>query len=74
MPTHVTSTPRAALRCGQHFSPELALETDCWDVHETLKGGSPDFVLLDVRGRAALPGRMCPAPSAFRTARSRPSA
>lgn len=36
-----------------HFSKRLSLETDCWDVHESLKSGSPDFVLLDVRGPAA---------------------
>jgi len=36
---------------AKHFAQKLALETDCSDVHETLKGGAPDFVLLDVRGR-----------------------
>jgi len=37
----------AALR---HFERLLTLETDCWDVHEAMKNGSPDLVLLDVRG------------------------
>ena len=34
----------------RHFERLLTLETDCWDVHEAMKGGGPDFVLLDVRG------------------------
>jgi rhodanese-related sulfurtransferase len=38
--------PAAAL---SHFERRLALETDCSDVHETLKA-APDFVLVDVRG------------------------
>jgi rhodanese-related sulfurtransferase len=29
-----------------HFSRLLSLETDCWDVHEALSSGAPDFVLL----------------------------
>jgi rhodanese-related sulfurtransferase len=29
-----------------HFAGLLSLETDCWDVHEALRSGSPDFVLL----------------------------
>ena len=33
-----------------HFSQEFRFETDCWDVHETLKSGTPGFILLDVRG------------------------
>ena len=62
MSSHVTSTPPAPpSEAAQHFARKLALETDCWDVHDTLKGGSPDFVLLDVRGalayaRAHVPG------------------
>lgn len=31
------------------FTNRLAFETDCWDVHEALSTGAPDFVLLDVR-------------------------
>ena len=34
----------------KHFERLLTFETDCWDVHEALKDGIPDFVLLDVRG------------------------
>ena len=33
----------------RHFERLLTLETDCWDVHESVKTGNPDFVLLDVR-------------------------
>ena len=33
----------------EHFSSLLALETDCWDVHEAMRTGRDDFVLLDVR-------------------------
>ncbi|MGA9529874.1 MAG: rhodanese-like domain-containing protein [Terriglobales bacterium] len=38
--------PGDALR---HFERLLTFETDCWDVHEAMKNGNPDFVLLDVR-------------------------
>jgi rhodanese-related sulfurtransferase len=31
----------------------LAFETDCWDVHESLKSAKYDFVLVDVRGSNA---------------------
>ncbi len=34
-----------------HFSNLLALETDCWDVHESMAAGPVDFILLDVRGK-----------------------
>jgi rhodanese-related sulfurtransferase len=54
MNTLVTETPAApsdlALR---HFAEMLAFETDCWDVHESLKTGNVDFILVDVRGPAA---------------------
>lgn len=43
------ATPAEALT---HYQNLLRLETDCWDVHEALTGGQPDFVLLDVRGPA----------------------
>ena len=33
----------------RYFERLLALETDCWDVHESLKSENHDFVLLDVR-------------------------
>jgi len=54
MPTRVTDTPAApAAEALAHFARRLALETDCDDVHAGLRGGEPDFVLLDVRGPAA---------------------
>ena len=34
----------------RHFERLFTFETDCWDVHEAMKDGNPDFVLLDVRG------------------------
>ena len=34
----------------QHFQRLFTFETDCWDVHESLKSDNPGFVLLDVRG------------------------
>ena len=33
----------------EHFERLLALETDCWDVHQALHRGRQEFVLLDVR-------------------------
>ena len=51
MPSYVTETPAAlsdiALR---HFQDMLAFETDCWDVHESLKSTDADFIVVDVRG------------------------
>lgn len=32
-----------------HFSKRLTFETDCWDVWDAMRSGSPGFVLLDVR-------------------------
>ena len=53
MPTPVTepgfADPAAAML---HFERRLLLETDCDDVHESLKAGA-DFVLVDVRGPQA---------------------
>jgi rhodanese-related sulfurtransferase len=34
----------------QRYSERLTFETDCSDVHEAVKMGNQDFVLLDVRG------------------------
>ena len=54
MTTHVTATPPPPpFDAADHFARKLALETDCWDVRESMKGGGQDFVLLDVRGRSA---------------------
>lgn len=62
MPSLVTEIPAAPSEiAAAHFAKRLSLETDCWDVHETLKSGT--FILLDVRGPAAfarghLPGAL----------------
>lgn len=54
MASLVTEVPAASpADAAVHFARKLSLETDCWDVHASLKSGSPDFVLLDVRGPAA---------------------
>jgi rhodanese-related sulfurtransferase len=51
MSTHVTETPAAASdQALRHFEDMLRFETDCWDVHESLKSHAPDFILVDVRG------------------------
>ena len=62
MTTHVTATqPVPPSLAADHFSRKLALETDCWDVRESMRGGGQDFVLLDVRStsdyaKAHVPG------------------
>lgn len=54
MTTHVTATqPAPSLHAADHFSRKLALETDCWDVRESMADGGQDFVLLDVRSNSA---------------------
>lgn len=51
MPTHVTETPAAASDVAlRHFQTMLTFETDCWDVHESLKETDADFIVVDVRG------------------------
>jgi rhodanese-related sulfurtransferase len=53
MPSLVSETPAAASdEVAAHYARRLAFETDCWDVHESMRIGQPDFVLLDVRGPA----------------------
>ena len=43
----VTAVPAAdPEEARRHFEALLALETDCWDVHEAMASGHPDFVLL----------------------------
>jgi rhodanese-related sulfurtransferase len=43
-------TPAAdSAEAAKHFGAKFAFETDCWDVHETMTGAQPGFVLLDVR-------------------------
>ena len=54
MGTLVTETPVASSDVAlRHFEGMLAFETDCWDVHESLKSPNPDFILIDVRGPAS---------------------
>ena len=49
-PSAVNAVPPANAGVAlDHFSRLLELETDCWDVHESLTEGPIDFVLLDVR-------------------------
>ncbi|MEE9417517.1 MAG: rhodanese-like domain-containing protein [Acidimicrobiales bacterium] len=51
MTTLVTEfSPAESGAAVTHFTSLLAFETDCWDVHESMATGAPDFVLLDVRG------------------------
>ena len=50
MTTHVTETTAAPSELAvKHFQEMLAFETDCWDVHESLKSANPDFIVVDVR-------------------------
>ena len=54
MTTHVTEAAAAPSELAvRHFEEMLAFETDCWDVHESLKSASPDFIVVDVRGPGA---------------------
>jgi rhodanese-related sulfurtransferase len=48
--SYVTAIPAADSAAAlAHFDASLRFETDCWDVHDALASGAPDFVLLDVR-------------------------
>ncbi len=38
---------------AMHFERLLSLETDCWDVQESIKNGTDDFILLHVNGDEA---------------------
>jgi rhodanese-related sulfurtransferase len=50
MSSAVNAVPAAAPADAlAHFEARLAYETDCWDVHEAMSSGEPDFVLVDVR-------------------------
>lgn len=50
-PSAVAAVPAAHSAAAlAHFEASFSFETDCWDVHDALAGGAPDFVLLDVRG------------------------
>ncbi|MRW85016.1 rhodanese-like domain-containing protein [Pseudoduganella sp. FT26W] len=47
----VTAIPAADSAAAlAHFDASFRYETDCWDVHDAMSSGQPDFVLLDVRG------------------------
>src|SRR5262245_18751968 len=51
MSTHVTETPAASSALAvKHFKDMVAFETDCSDVHESLKYTTQDFIVVDVRG------------------------
>ena len=50
----VTTVPAApAAEAARHFSARLALETDAADVGAAVAAGEDDFVVVDVRSRAA---------------------
>ena len=54
MPSRVCAIPaEVPAKAAAHYAAKLSFETDCWDVHGSLRAGPADFVLLDVRGRAA---------------------
>jgi len=49
--SHVSDVPCAVPGdIEKRYAERLAFETDCWDVHETMRTNTMDFVLLDVRG------------------------
>jgi rhodanese-related sulfurtransferase len=50
MTSHITAVaPAASSDALQHFESALTFETDCWDVHDSIRTGNVDFVLFDVR-------------------------
>jgi len=54
MPTRVTEIPPASpADTLQYFEARMKLTTDCWDVHDSMEGGTADFALLDVRSRVS---------------------
>jgi hypothetical protein len=56
MSSTVTRTPAASTEMAlAHFARRISFETDCWDVHEPLASGQPDFVLFDVRSPGCSP-------------------
>jgi rhodanese-related sulfurtransferase len=53
MKNAVTEIPAASPEQAMaHFAAEFTFETDCWDVHDAMRSGSPGFVLVDVRSPA----------------------
>lgn len=54
MSNAVTQVPAApAALAIAHFEAEFTFETDCWDVNDAMKHGTPGFVLVDVRSHEA---------------------
>jgi rhodanese-related sulfurtransferase len=48
---YVSDIPAADSKSVEaRYAERLSFETDCWDVHEDIRTGKADFVLLDVRG------------------------
>ncbi len=45
--------PAGSAEALAHFSAAFRFETDCWDVHAAVSGGSANFILLDVRSPEA---------------------
>lgn len=45
--------PASSQEAASHFELLLRVETDCWDVHQSMAEGDVDFVLLDVRSEQA---------------------
>lgn len=62
MSSYVTDVSAAPSEIAlAHFEARLTFEADCWDVHDAMRRGLKDFVLLDVRGpdayqKAHIPG------------------
>lgn len=58
----VTTVPAApAAEAARHFETRLALETDAADVGAAVAAGDRDFILVDVRSRAAYDAGHLPA-------------
>lgn len=54
MTSHVTAIPPAASEtAAAHFSARFQFEVDCWDVFDSSRNGTKDYVLLDVRNARA---------------------
>ncbi len=50
MPNAVTQIPAAPSHIAiAHFKAEFTFETDCWDTHDAMQKGNPEFVLIDAR-------------------------
>jgi len=42
--------PASSADVEARYAERLTFETDCWDVHDSIRAKPADFVLLDVRG------------------------